>query len=132
MIEALLLSSYLLHSVALSILMHSYIRIHWVDPDKWLHSYTVDSHTHCFLLKKIKLKFKKWWYHDLLFGSHPHLTNIIQFIIRMIWFNFELHTAKYLWYVINNKYIYKAQKTKGFYALYMAKHNVQYKIHTFI
>lgn len=32
----------------------------------------------------------------------------------------------------NNKYIYKAQKTKGFYALYMAKHNVQYKIHTFI
>ena len=32
----------------------------------------------------------------------------------------------------NNKYIYKAQKTKGFYALYMVKHNVQYKIDTFI
>ena len=33
----------------------------------------------------------------------------------------------------NNKYIYKAQKTKGFYALYIVKHNVQYKkIHTFI
>ena len=32
----------------------------------------------------------------------------------------------------NNKYIYKAQKTKGFYALYMVKLNVQYKIHTFI
>ena len=31
----------------------------------------------------------------------------------------------------NNKYLYKAQKTKGFYALYMAKHNVQYQIHTF-
>ena len=32
----------------------------------------------------------------------------------------------------NNKYIYKAQKTKGFYALYMVKHNVQYKLHAFI
>ena len=32
----------------------------------------------------------------------------------------------------NNKYIYEAQKTKGFYALYMVEHNVQYKIHTFI
>ena len=32
----------------------------------------------------------------------------------------------------NDKYIYKGQKTKGFYALYMVKLNVQYKIHTFI